>query len=42
MSVDMFQRSQQRKKLGYGALSAKLLVVRIVENDDIDAYIRAG
>ncbi len=38
----MYQRSQQRKKLGSGALSAKLLVVRIVENDDIDDYIGAG
>ncbi len=28
--------------LGSGALSSKLLLVRIVENNKIDAYFRAG
>ncbi len=27
---------------GYGAISGKMLLVRIVENNKIDAYFRAG
>ncbi len=30
------------KKRGSGALSGKMLLVRIVENNKIDAYFRAG
>jgi len=29
-------------KMGSGALSVKMLLVRIVENNKIDAYCRAG
>ena len=32
----------EREKLGSGALSGKILLVRIVENDKIDAYFRVG
>ena len=30
------------KKIGSGALSGKKLLVRIIENNKIDAYFRAG
>ena len=30
------------KKLGSGALSGKIFLVRIIENNKIDAYFRAG
>ena len=29
-------------KIGPGTLSGKMLLVRIIENDKIDAYFRAG
>ncbi len=30
------------KSFGSGALSGKILLVRIIENDKIDAYFRSG
>ncbi len=32
----------EEKIFGYGALSGKMLLVRIVKNNKIDAYFRAG
>ena len=31
-----------KKHIGSGVLSGKMLLVRIVENNKIDAYFRAG
>ncbi len=38
----MYFRNKRQKKLffGSGALSGKMLLVRIVENNEIDAYSR--
>ncbi len=33
---------QPNRYLGFGALSGKMLLVRIVEYDKIDAYFRVG
>ncbi len=33
---------KKAKLLGFGALSGKMLLVRIVENNKMDAYFRAG
>ena len=30
------------REFGSGALSGKMLLIRIVENNKIDAYLRAG
>ncbi len=36
------QNLNLRKKFGSGALSGKILLVRIIENYKIDDYFRAG
>ncbi len=33
---------QSKKRYGFGALSGKMLLVRIVENNTIVTYFRAG
>ena len=38
----MFIKRTERKKFGSGALSGNILLVRIVENNKIDAYSMAA
>ena len=40
--MDRYRRPHHAKLFGSGALSGKILLVRIVENNKIDAYFRAG
>ncbi len=38
----IYENDKGRKKLESGALSCKMLLIRIVEINTIDAYFRAG
>ncbi len=40
--ISIHKNNDEIKKFGSGALPGKMLLVRIIENNKIDAYFRSG